>query len=324
MFKRRARKRTLGSLLTIGTLALATVLVPPTTPTAHAAVPCPVNPGPVDIQGWVADWASHGITLCIGYTGAPEVARAMVQIIDLTSGANLHVAGRDAREPVPPNLADNEFPRLSMGSWEATQRVMAPGADGSPTFKEALSVTNLSFFTNTSSSYTKLSLPWRDGDNAQADPTTSVSYGTSIYNTDPNNATPKKVLRMDQSGSNVQIASFPTIYNSSDAQCVGWYSCAVGFDPLIDLSGNGNTQNFRTYVGSNAVHGTNATRIFILTGSALTVAEADLILQHFGAVSTVQFDGGGSTYMRSYRSDFGGALNRAVPNVLVARYSPVP
>lgn len=318
------------SLLAIGVLASAAVLVPPTTPTAQAAVPCPVNPGPVGIQGWVADWASHGITLCIGYTSAPEVQRAMVQIIDLTSGANLHVAMQaPVPPPYPPSPADYEFGRLTMDRFEATQRVMAPGADGFPDFKEAFSVTNASFFTNTSSNRTKLSLPFRAGDYDGCNfggvtyPCGS-SYGVAIYNNDPGSAVAKKVLRMDQSGRNVQIASFPTIYNTSDAQCVGSYSCVVGYDSLIDLSGNGNTQNFRTYVGTNAVHGTNATRVFILTGSALTVAEADLVLQHFGAVATMQMDGGGSTYMRSYMSDFGGALNRAVPTVLVARYSPVP
>ena len=306
MFNIRARKRVFGSLLAIAALAVVPAVAPSTAPAAQAAVPCPVNPGPVGIDGYVADFSGKGVTLCTGWDG--EVVRVKVQIIDISAGARLKVSSNSAT--VMPNPADNTFGKRTVPDWATNKGgIQAPGTG------LLFSVTNASFFTDTSSAQTPLSLPVKVNSTAQG-----RSYGKLLYGSGTGSAVAKKVLRYNSGGGVLQIASFPTGYNSTDAQCIGWDSCVVGYDPLIDLSGNGNTTNVRTYVGVNAVHGQNASRAFVLTGSNLRVADADLILQHFGAVSAMQLDGGGSTAMKSWGGDWLGPLGRPVPTILTVTY----
>jgi hypothetical protein len=97
-------------------------------------------------------------------------------------------------------------------------------------------VTNASFFTSTTTVNTKLSLPFKTYFHS--------SHGTAIRNTDPNSATPKRVLRYHYSAGSysLQIGPFPTIYSAADAQCSGWNYCLVGFDPLSDVSGDPTTR----------------------------------------------------------------------------------
>ena len=301
MFKLRARKRIVASLLAIGALALATVLGSATAPPAQAAVPCPTT-DVANITSWDTAFSQRGITLCEGYAGPSNVVK--VQIVDIAAGARLQVLDYGGRGA--PNPADNELLRRFMPTWASDVGIRAP-APGA-----AFSVTNASFFTSTTTDYTKLSLPYRLG--------SFGSHGVAIYGTDPNSSTPKRVLRYDHSGENIEVAPFPTFYSASDAQCLGWAACLVGFDPLSDPSGNPSTTESRTFVGIDA-QGVNVTRAYILTGVLMTVATADRILKHVGASATMQLDGGGSTGMQSYAGHWLQApLSRAVPNVLFVRY----
>jgi hypothetical protein len=325
VFKLRARKRTLGSLLAVATLALATLLVPPMTPTAHAAIDCPIGAvAGTPVDGFERMYSSHGVAMCHALDGAYVVAQ--VQIVDLAtpgpagiSGARLSASGYHPSGAQPSNPADRTFVKKSISQW-ADDHYCCDAPDNIAD-NQTFSVTNASFFTDTSNPTTKLSLPYKGYVNP-AYP--RFSYGVAIRNTDPNSATPKMVLRMNGGvypDSQVQIQFFPTIYSESDAQCTGWDSCVVGFDPLADVSGDPTTRNNRTFVATNSCWGVNASRAFILTGAGLTVRDAHDILQHFGACASMQLDGGGSTQMRSYAGDRLSLLDRHIPTVLFVNYA---
>lgn len=306
MFKPRTRKRTLGSLLAVATLALATLLAPPMTPTAQAAIDCPIGATPdTPIDGYERIYSDHGVGMCHALDGATVVAQ--VQVVDLAAGARMGFYSPRYRAAADP--ADSEFGRATI---QEMADFTAVGAYPDHSF----SVTNASFFTSTTTEFTKLSLPFKYYEGGPK------SYGVAIRNTDPNSATPKMVLRVNDTHSQVQIQFFPTIYTVSDAQCTGYYSCLVGFEPRVDVSGDPTTRNSRTFVGTNSCWGVNGSRVYILTGAGLTVGEADNILQHFGACATMQMDGGGSTQMVSFAGSRHSPLNRAIPNVLVVGYAP--
>jgi hypothetical protein len=304
VFKLRARKRTLGSLLAIGVLALATVLVPPATPTAQAAIDCPIGAFPAGIDGFERIYSDHGVAMCHGIDGGVQVAQ--VQIVDVAAGARLQFG--DGGFTPAPDPADNLLRRNPI---QAFANLYGVGAYPAYNF----SVTNASFFTSTTTTDTKLSLPYKRLYGYVS------SAGVAIRNTDPNSATPKMVLRLNNLGSHVQIQFFPTIYSASDAQCSGWSDCLVGFDPLEDVSGDPTVRNSRTFVATNSCWGVNASRVFILTGAGLTVRDAHDILQHFGACASMQLDGGGSTQMVSAAGSRLSPINRAIPNVLIVRYA---
>jgi hypothetical protein len=122
VFKLRARKRTLGSLLAVATLALATLLVPPMTPTARAAIDCPISAAPgTPVDGFERMFSSHGVTMCHALDGAYVVAQ--VQIVDVAAGARLEFKA-DGQISAP-NPADNEFPRRDIDDW--AEIIGAPG-----------------------------------------------------------------------------------------------------------------------------------------------------------------------------------------------------
>jgi hypothetical protein len=315
---KQVRRRTTASLLAIAALVLGAVVAPGTAQSAQAVdgPPCPTTliPG-VAIDEWYQDFSARGVTLCTGLDEGFPIVK--VQIIDLAAGAKLDVRSNSPAEYDPNNAAFDKFARKYLVDW-ATQYGV-----GSPTTSGTFSVTNASFFNSTSTPNTSITMPFAGYPYSAATPGTMVVGGAP----DPNGGLQKRVLRSN-SGSTVQVSAFPTTYTAGDFfnQCYVWQSCVVGFGPLDDPDyNNPGSVNSRTYVGTNAVWGTAATKAYILTGIG-TVATAHAIMQHFGAISEVQLDGGGSTGMESAGSDWKQkgypVTQREVPNVLVVSYAP--
>jgi hypothetical protein len=319
MKTKQLRRRVVGVALATAALALGSLVAPSAASAAGPA--CPSTAVPTGEVGyWVQEFSARGVTLCAGHDNTPypnEFIRVRLQIIDLAAGATIDVRSEyGVADPLHFNdAAYDKYQRKYLTDW-ATQFGV-----GSPETSGTFSVTNASFFNDTSAPSTTITMPF------SGYPYSSGTPGTMTYPGDQNAGLQKRVLRSNSS-STTQVSSFPTQYTTSDFfnQCYNWQSCVVGFGPLDDPDfNNPGSSNARTYVGTNAVWNASATKAYILTGVG-TVTEANRIMQHVGAISIVQLDGGGSTGTETasndWKQDGYPVIQREVPNVLVVRYAP--
>lgn len=305
--------RRLAVIVAMATMALSAAILSVSATSAYALQSCPTT-AVGGLPYWIQTGAAtRGIVLCRGAVGVTAAPNAYVQIVNLSAGAKIRLVSTvatgtrnqaDGGTGFQPRTAKQWYTGIKAGSFVSNP----PGS-------RLFSTTNGAFFINTSGSPTALSMPEKTGGSVSTRGwvVDNLRTGDAAWNG------LKAIFGLSTvaatQGSSIQ--GFPTHYTSADVAnyTAGCWECVVGFAPTYHVPGSNVTAR-RTYVGRNS------TSVYILSASGnYTEAQANSILSAFGATSTVQLDGGGSTQM--YVSD---AVNvtaaRAVPEVLAVYYAP--
>jgi Phosphodiester glycosidase len=306
----RRSRAAIARVLAITALALV--------PAAAAAEPafavqgCPTT-GVVDITGWQTVSSTRGVTVCRGFATGPSNWTALVQIVGLADGAKLRLVSQYTPGQVHPLPTEWKFQKRTAEGWYNWIRagnVQTPGTG------RLLSTTNASFFADTSSSSSPLSLP-------EMTEASIRSWGWAFnHNGDAAwNALKRKLVigTPNYTPQSVRVSSFPTHYFATDIPegFSGGYDATVGFEPLF---GSGSDCSRRTFLG---VSGTTA--YLLTTRNCYTLSQAQSIVQRFSAgATTIQLDGGGSTqtYSNNINARFGSIVGRTVPDVLAVYTAP--
>lgn len=297
----------------LATCALAIALVTVSAGSASAFQPCPTtNLSSPSITSWETEWppnptvVPHGVTQCRAMFGSGN-PMAVVQILDMEDGPTVSIYNNHASpQATPASPADWLFTKRTVKQWHDANF----GPDN-PGPGDLFSITNASFFTDTTSSSTKLSLPEFGGPPGGA----LASWGAAIHGTDPAWDATKRKLVFGAWFDDVQLAaigSFPTHYTGTDAEqeLNPFFQGLVAFDPLYVAPG-GDTTARRTMLGIGT------SKVYIVTTiQEMPLTQAQNILQHLGSTSEIQLDGGGSTQMYSPFGFVNSLVNRPVPSVL--------
>lgn len=327
-----------GTLIAATLLAISTLTLPASTPPAYADDPC--SPSWENaVPEWWGLYDDRGVTLCDG--GEFGFTHALLQIVDLGDGAKLRLVS-DASDPLDPPAADNQYDKRRADDWYDWIKA---GNVNSPSPSRLFSTTNASFFVDTSSSTTALSLPEMSTQYFSTCPippgacsiqtlTNGWAYG---HHSDPAWDASKRGFRLGPPSASTQTAEifgFDTHYDLFDIAsafdllgtdgpaCGNPGSCRDATVALDPLYGSGDSR--RTFVGLDA-----SDRVYILTTHlGYTLSEARDILKSFGSVWEIQLDGGGSTqmYYRFPGDQLGDGIQstvlREVPDVLAVYLSP--
>jgi hypothetical protein len=320
---RRFRATLAARILTIVVVALASL--PFSAAPASAEVDACTPSAPNALDGWETAYDALGVTMCV--VPPPTLGMspdAVVQIVDLSAGAEIQIHSERV-DPYEDASSINQYNTRNAEDWYFWIRNNMAGYY--PTDR-LLSTTNGSFFIDTSGGPTKLSLPER----------TKQTYGGNAHTlgwayAEPTDAAWDRAKRaLLIRGTNgapvspeVSIEGFPTHYTQTDVEDTfiwnGPWLGTVGFAPLEGDSGTSQ----RTFVGVSPVSG--ATKVYILsTHVAITLSEAQYVLETFGSDIEIQLDGGGSTQayydVFPYYGDLGSTAGRSVPDVLAVYTAP--
>ncbi len=267
-------------------------------------------------SGWSKSQEAKGYQMCT--SNLSVIGASAVQIVDLKAGARIVIGSE-----------------LKSGSGTAAAKYVTRTADewwnfmlnytSSPTGAPLQAVVNASFFMDPDSSITRLSFAQKKNNYVE----TSGQGCYFDFQTGQDCTRPdqwgKRKLGFYQNGEKALIKDYT--YNGWDYRTTVNYMSdvsygLVGYGPNSGpTTGNGR----RTYVGGKDTDSDGALdRLYILT----TVDEIsrekaiEIMTQRFGTNSNIQFDGGGSTQLKSRTYSFGskGCFTplgcRKVPNVL--------
>lgn len=289
------------------------------------------------MQFWVplsgSDHQDRGVTVCRGdfIIPKPDIPGAILQIVDLSAGAKLRLVS-DFCEPTPTSCqisdttrhTDLQYHKRTPSDWFAWTQ---SNVDWPPSDR-LFSTTNASFFTDTSGSTTKLSLPeyhnivngYPNSGSAQ------YTWGWAFFNQDDDAWDAlKRALTLGNAKitpQEINILEFPMHPTDQDVGSVvfndSWGDATVAFQPLYE---SGDLVNRRTFLGVSG----DGSKVYILNmGSGDTVSETQDILLSFGSRTGIQLDGGASTQM--YSPELGGyalpVIFREVPDVLAVYLAP--
>ena len=287
---------------------------------------------------WVTRSNDRGVTLCEGEDLLLPPEDAFVQIVDLSAGAKVRMVSDMCETCSYSDFQRNTDAKFNVRSadewfdWIQSNVV-------SPAGSRLFSTSNASFFTDASGAASPLSLPFFD---IRCDDPSCffVSFEHTsgwafAHNEDPAWDSPKQFIAFESPSGPPQIVHFgpfATHYTDADVTSISEdlnpgfneFDSTVGFAPDFD-GGTGHAP--RTYVGVSTDGLDNITKVYILNASkALTVGEAQSILESFGSEAEIQLDGGGSTQLFANTSPtgccFGSSVARRVPNALAVYLAP--
>jgi hypothetical protein len=291
-------------------------------PAAAALQNCPA---PSNGFTWTLQFQSRGVTLCSGQSSSSS---AVMQIIDFNAGAKVRVETTLPAGEQPGNPR-TQFIKRSGGGWWDWIKALPTAPSGDRLF----SVMNASFFIDTISSTTALSMPaWASGG--------AVSKGEAWFGLNEAWNVPKKKLlfsRPDSATNPLQkadIVSFPMHYSSADVvngifgSSFAGDSGVVGYEPLATVTPPPPAIAERNMVGSSPG------KLYTVQTGSTTLATAQSLLWSAGSTSEIQLDGGCSDqFFSNYAGDpyyigwFWSSspwpqCPRTVPNVLAVYVAP--
>ena len=292
--------------------ALIAVVGPGSTGPAYAVQACPTTGVPgTDLTGWQSVHNARGVNVCRGFASGVANWTVLVQIVDLAANAKVRIISQYAAGQLNPPPAEWKFQKRTVDNWYSwiSSNINIPGPG------RLFSTVNASHFTDSSSSTTTmLSLPEVTSQSIR-------TWGYAIYGTDRAWSAYKRKLVIGTPNAlpqSVTIGSFPQHYSGSDVSTLGGsYDATVAFEPLVD--------DCPTCIARRTFVGVRGSTVYVLvTRNSYTPGQAQRILQHFGSLTGIQLDGGGSTamYSNNINARFGSILNRAVPDVLAVYMAP--
>lgn len=276
-----------------------------------------------DIANWTTIYDDRGVTACKG-TGIIGNSEAYLQIVDLAAGAKLRRVGECASPCTggdPPYNTSLQYNKRKAPDWFDWVKNNVNWPPSSRLF----SVSNASFLIDTSSSTTALSLP------AYHNIVNEPTYGSGLFTAgwafahheDAAWDALKRALLIGNAKASTQTVSiqeFPTHYTDTDLSLIlsDMYGDAlVGFQPLYGVV---DPQSWRSFIG------VKGSEVYILnTEIEVELQQANDIIRSFGALTTMQLDGGRSTQVHidpPGGNRMGFDHNREVPDVLAVYLAP--
>lgn len=281
---------------------------------------CPQSSVLPGLAFWQLDTQANGVFMCRGKNSNGQYMGVTVQVVDFRLGAKMRVMS-EVSAGSPMGQPDTQFVKRTVQDWYTwTQQ----GNVTVPPTQRLFSVTNASLFTWALPGTTSMSFPQKKWNTV-----TSTGKETRCHEIGEDSG--KRFFALsDPQGAGRQYARINVFndgcqadINSVNAQLGGFFDATVAYHPIY---GNETTTDNRTFVGTMNQYGYwNQPQdvAYVLTSSAyLTVVQArDILVQDFGAMWTMQLDGGGSTGY--YHANFSDRPNaRSVPEVLVIYSAP--
>jgi hypothetical protein len=326
---------------------------------AHAAVPASTQPavaqqdvctpsGPNPVSTWKTIVSTRGVTLCRGYE-PPGISKAWVQIVDLNAGAKIRLINEGCQScPYSDTyrFTDYRYNKRTASDWfDWINRHVDTPEPG-----RLFSTSNASFFPDTEFNETSpITLP--ESHHKATFPDGSIYFHHTwgwAFDTCPHKPrfchddarwkAPKIALSLADHTAprqNVRMLPFPKHYRDKDVISLQGLA-DPDFERLEGDSIVGLTPTFvgeetarRTFVGVN--HDIADTVYILNTNEFFTVGDAQSILESFGAVFTMQLDGGASTqlYGPDWNGDgdrdtlVGSYIGREVPDTLAVYLAPL-
>ena len=310
--RRLALAATIAAALSVPMVASAdedTVSTPTTT--EGGRLTCP------DSWRWATLAQRRGVTVC---QSLPAPTNVYVQIVDLTSGAKLRVMSQPAAGTVLGGPS-TQFEQKTAKEWFWWSKANVT----TPAEWLLVSASNGSFL--------------RDYDGTTALSFPEKKWGQVLSTGEDFGVKKKRVLGFnDPRGGGIQsahiaewstppsgLADFSYVTNRLSL----YFDATVGFHPTEE--GNAAEKTRRTYVGVASPNGCYScwqSRVYVLNSNyGLTLQEArDILVRDFGAMTTIQLDGGGSTQLSWMGNEIiksnDPLRNRPVPEALLVYEAP--